>query len=303
MIVMRIIPFEVPTLESLALPPVLAQIADSERGMVLVTGVTGSGKTSTIAALINHINMHAQRHIVTLENPIEFLHPDIHSSVTQRDVGADTEDFKSGLRACLRQDPDVLMIGEMRDVETIDTAIKAAETGHLVLSTLHTADAQSTIHRFVAMFPLDQRDVMRSRLAESLTAVISQRLLPRKSGHGRVVATEVMVVTPAIRDMILDPGRIGEIHDYMAQGRDQYGMQTFDQALAELVLNDEVEFETAKAAASNPADFELKLRMFSRFSALAPDAELPPLPDRPKTPAEAMDVGIHRGSPLDFMSS
>jgi len=263
MVVMRVIPFEVPTFEKLRLPPVLAKVAEAERGMVLVTGVTGSGKSSTMAALVNHINRNENRHILTLENPIEFLHHDIRSSVTQREVGSDTESFKMGLRAALRQDPDVIMIGEMRDAETIDTSMKAAETGHLLVSTLHTPDAQSTILRIMAMFPPDEQDVVRIRLAESLHAVISQRLLPRADGKGRAVAAEVLVVTPAVRDMIADGNRISEIRDYIAEGKEQYGMQTFDQHLAELVTSGEVTFETALEAATNPSDFKLKMQVFS----------------------------------------
>jgi twitching motility protein PilT len=264
MVVMRVIPFEVPTFEKLRLPPVLARVAAAERGMVLVTGVTGSGKSSTMAAMVNYINIHENRHILTLENPIEFLHTDRQSSVTQREIGSDTQDFKMGLRAALRQDPDVVMIGEMRDAETIDTAIKAAETGHLLISTLHTPDAQSTIMRIMAMFPPEEQEVVRIRLSETLHSVVSQRLLPRASGDGRAVAAEILIVTPAVRDMIADGKRIGEIRDYIAEGRDQYGMQTFDQHLTDLVQSGEVTFETAMAAATNPSDFELKMRMFRR---------------------------------------
>ena len=269
MIVMRVIPLEVPTFEKLRLPPVLARVAGAERGMILVTGVTGSGKSSTMAALVNYINQHENRHILTLENPIEFLHTDINSAITQREIGFDTESFKMGLRAALRQDPDVIMIGEMRDAETIDTALKASETGHLLISTLHTPDAQSTILRIMAMFPPDEQDVVRIRLAESLYAVVSQRLLPRKDGKGRAVAAEIMIVTPAVRDMIAE-NRIHEIRDYIADGRERYGMQTFDQHLADLVSSGEVTFDTAMAAATNPSDFQLKLRMFSRESAAVP---------------------------------
>src|SRR3954471_5643356 len=213
MIVMRVIPFEVPTFEKLRLPASMAKVAEAERGMVLVTGVTGSGKSSTMAAMVNYINQHEYRHILTLENPIEFLHTDIQSAITQREIGSDTQDFKMGLRAALRQDPDVILIGEMRDAETVDTAMKAAETGHLLVSTLHTPDAQSTILRVMAMFPPEEQEVVRLRLAESLHAVVSQRLLPRASGSGRVVAAEVMIVTAAIRDLITE-GRVGEIRDF-----------------------------------------------------------------------------------------
>jgi twitching motility protein PilT len=258
-IVMRVIPESVPTVQTLRLPPVLTRIAHTERGMVLVTGVTGSGKSSTMAALVNEINASYEKHILTLENPIEFLHGDLRSSVTQREVGIDTDSFRMGLRAALRQDPDVILIGEMRDAETIDTAMKAAETGHLLISTLHTPDAQSTIMRIVAMFPPEEQAVVRMRLAESLHAVVSQRLLPRKSGQGRVVAAEIMIVTSTIRDLIAE-GNIAEIRDYMADGA-QYGMQTFDQHLTELVNSGEIEFEVAKNAATNPADFELGFRM------------------------------------------
>jgi twitching motility protein PilT len=179
------------------------------------------------------------------------------------------------LRAALRQDPDVIMIGEMRDAETVDTAIKAAETGHLLMSTLHTPDAQSTILRVMAMFPPEEQNVIRIRLAESLFAIISQRLLPRASGKGRAVATEIMINTPAIKDLILEGTRIGEIRDFIAEGRDQYGMQTFDQCLTDLVTSGEVTFDTAKAAASNPSDFELKMTMFSRVSAAVNASTIP----------------------------
>uniref|UniRef100_UPI0037BE901D type IV pilus twitching motility protein PilT n=1 Tax=Gemmatimonas sp. TaxID=1962908 RepID=UPI0037BE901D len=258
-IVMRVIPETVPTVQSLALPSVLTRIAHTERGMVLVTGVTGSGKSSTMAALVNEINASHEKHILTLENPIEFIHNDIKSSVTQREVGIDTDTFRMGLRAALRQDPDVILIGEMRDTETIDTAMKAAETGHLLISTLHTPDAVTTVMRIVAMFPPEEQLVVRMRLAESLHAVVSQRLLPRKSGQGRVVAAEVMINTSTIRDLIAE-GRIAEIRDYIADGS-QYGMQTFDQHLMELVHINVVDFEEAKGAATNPADFELSFRM------------------------------------------
>jgi twitching motility protein PilT len=259
-VVLRLIPGEVPTLARLGLPPVVARIAEAERGMVLVTGVTGSGKSSTLAAMIRHVNERAEKHVVTLENPIEFLHADIRSSVTQREVGVDTDSFRSGLRAALRQDPDVILIGEMRDAETVDTAMKAAETGHLLLSTLHTPDAQSTILRTVAMFPPEEQQVVRMRLAESLHAVVSQRLLPRASGAGRVVAAEVLIVTDAIRELIAE-GRVGEVREYVADGRSQYGMQTFDQHLTELVRAGQVAYDAALAAATRPADFALQFKM------------------------------------------
>src|SRR3954464_6413262 len=263
-IIMRAIPLTVPTFEKLGLPPVMARIAEFERGMVLVTGVTGSGKSRNMAALVDYINARETGHILTLENPIEFLHQDKKCSVTQREIGMDTKDFQMGLRAALRQDPDVILIGELRDAETIDTAMKAAETGHLLMSTLHTPDATSTVLRMMAMFAPEEQEVVRIRLAESLQAVISQRLLPTVSGKGRAVAAEVMIVTPAIRDLIIDGERIGEIKDFIEEGKEQYGMQTFDQCLQDLVMNGDVTFETAKLAASNPSDFELKMTMFSQ---------------------------------------
>lgn len=273
MIVMRVIPFEVPTIEKLGLPDSLERVAEQERGMVLVTGVTGSGKSSTMAALINHINSQMNKHIVTLENPIEFLHRDVNSSVTQREIGPDTESFRMGLRAAMRQDPDVIQIGEMRDAETVDTAMKAAETGHLLISTLHTPDATTTVARIVAMFAPEEQEVARVRLADSLQAVVSQRLLPRADGHGRCAAVEVMVCTEAIRDLIRDRSRVGEIKDYIEEGRDQYGMQSFDQHLMDLVSEGVVTFETAKGAASNPDDFELKQKMLRRLSRKATTIE------------------------------
>ncbi len=260
MIVTRVIPFDVPSFEKLAVPPVLTRIAEAERGMVLVTGVTGSGKSTTMAALINHINQHQNKHVLTLENPIEFLHRDLQSSITQREIGVDTENFGAGLRAALRQDPDVILIGEMRDAETIETAMKAAETGHLLVSTLHTPDAQSTVMRIIAMFPAEEQEIVRVRLAESLHAVISQRLLPRADGKGRVAALEVMLVTETVRELMLDPDRIASIRDFIAEGKEQYGMQTFDQHLEELVRAGTVTYEVALAAASRPSDFQLRVK-------------------------------------------
>ena len=300
MIVMRVIPLQVPTFSQLRLPTVLERVAAAERGMILVTGVTGSGKSSTMAALVNYINQHENRHILTLENPIEFLHSDINSSVTQREIGSDTDSFKMGLRAALRQDPDVIMIGEMRDADTIDTALKAAETGHLLISTLHTPDAQSTILRIMAMFPPEEQEVVRIRLSESLYAVVSQRLLPRMEGTGRAVAAEIMIVTPAIRDMIAQ-NRIHEIRDYIADGKERYGMQTFDQHLADLVHAREVTFETAMSASSNPSDFELKMRMFAR-TAVSAKADPKTLPPDDAPPAAARSE-METMSGFDFMGN
>jgi len=261
MIVMRVIPFEIPTVEELGLPPIVNKLSDHERGLILVTGVTGSGKNSTMAAMINWINQNKKVHIVSLENPIEFLHRDNKASITQRDIGTDTESFTSGLRSVLRQDPDVILIGEMRDRKTIETALKAAETGHLVVSTLHTRNTIQTISRIIAVFPAEEQDMIRIRLSESLQAVISQRLVQKKAS-GRMAAMEIMKVTATIRDCIRDPARLDDISDLIEEGKDHYGSQTFDQHPMDMVNNDVVDFEVAKAAANNPADFDLKMRMF-----------------------------------------
>jgi len=276
MIVMRVIPFDIPTFESLKLPSILTTIAAAERGMILVTGITGSGKSSTMAAILNHINQTNQKHVVTLENPIEFLHRDINSSITQREIGVDTDDFRAGLRAALRQDPDVILIGEMRDVETLETAMKAAETGHLVISTLPTPDAVTTVSRVLAMFPAEEQEIARLRLAETLQAVVAQRLLPRADGHGRAAAVEVLICTAAARDIIRDAGRVAELYDYIREAGEQYGMQTFDQHLMDLVGDEVITYETALAAATKPADFELQMRTLRRRSRTAEPAEAAP---------------------------
>ena len=261
-----------------ALPPewevvVVGAAADGQ-------GDGGGPSPEAQAAMLGYMNQHMRRHIVTLENPIEFLHRDINSSITQREIGMDTDSFQVGLRAALRQDPDVILIGEMRDTESIDIALKSAETGHLVISTVHTRDAASTISRLVAVFPTHEQQMVRMRLAEQLQAVISQRLLPRKDGSGRVLAAEVMVVTGTIRDCILDPARLEEIRDLTAEGRTTYGSQTFDQCLMELVLEDKVTYEVAKAAATNPGDFELKMNMLSgRTPPASPSGAADAMPD------------------------
>jgi twitching motility protein PilT len=262
MIVMRVIPIEIPSLDDLNLPPILAKISNHERGLILVTGVTGSGKSSTMAAMIDWMNEHKNLHIVTLENPIEFLHRDKKCSITQRDIGTDTESFMTGLRAALRQDPDVILIGEMRDRQTIETALKAAETGHLVISTLHTKNAVQTLSRIIAVFEPTEQEMIRIRLSESLQAVISQRLLPLKDRPGRVAALEIMIATGTIRDCLRDPNRLDDIYDLIDEGHSHYGSQTFDQHLIDLVTDGMVDFQVAKAAANNPTDFELKMTTF-----------------------------------------
>ena len=275
MIVMRVISFDVPTFDTLKLPAILPTVAAAERGLILVTGVTGSGRSSTMAAIVNHINQTQYKHVVTLENPIEFLHRDINSSVTQREIGVDTDDVRAGLHAALRQDPDVVMIGEMEDAATIDTALKAAETGHLVISSQHTPDAVSTITRVVSMFPTEEQEVARMRLCEALQAVVSQRLLPRADGHGRVPAVEILICTAVARDLMKDPARMGELHDYIAEAREQHGTQTFDQHLIELVMDEVVTYEAAVAATTNLKDFERQMRDEQR-RARAASAEATP---------------------------
>lgn len=258
-LVMRVIPRHVPTLDDLGLPPVLKKLAREERGLVLVTGVTGSGKSTTLAAMINEINQESRKHIVTIEDPIEFIHEDRLSRVTQREVGADTESFELALRAALRQDPDVILVGEMRDAVTIDTGLKAAETGHLVFSTVHTNDASKTISRIIDVFPADAHNAVRLRLAENLKGTVSQRLLRRSDTQGRVVAMEIMVCTLTAQELIKDPARTSELKDYIERSREMYGTQSFDQHLIELYNAGIISHETAKSAATNPADFERAL--------------------------------------------
>jgi twitching motility protein PilT len=249
MIVMRVIPFAVPTIEELKLPEVTGRLAELDQGLVLVTGVSGSGKTSTVAAMLNHINQNLHRHIVTVENPIEFLHRDVHCSVTQREVGVDTDSFAIGLQSALRQDPDVIVIGEIADSETLDTAIKAAERGHLVLSTLPTPDVISTIQRLHSMFPPVEREIGQMRLSEVLRGVVSQSLLPTRDGEGRIPVVEVLNTTSAARAILRDPERIGALHTVMTEGDDD-GMQTFAQHAEQLVKRKAISTDAAAGFSS-----------------------------------------------------
>lgn len=255
-VVLRIIPFETPTIENLGLPSVLKNISMEERGLVLVTGITGSGKSTTLAAMINHINNKKPCKIVTIEDPIEYLHNEIKASVIQREVGTDTESFSKALRATLRQDPDVILVGEMRDRNTIEIALKAAETGHLVLSTLHTLDAPRSIQRIISVFELSEQKILRERLAATIKAVISQRLLRRADRKGRIAVFEIMRATLTIQSCIKDDKKTATIRDLITSGRDQYGMQTFDQHLMDLYNSKVIDLATAKSAASSAADFE-----------------------------------------------
>jgi twitching motility protein PilT len=266
--VFRVIPFKVQNLDELLLPGVLKKIAMEQRGLVLVTGATGSGKSTTLAAMIDYINSQRTCHIVTIEDPIEYLHRDKKSIVNQREVGFDTEGFDVALKSALRQDPDVILVGEMRDYETIETALTAAETGHLVLSTLHTIDAPETINRIVAVFPPYQQRQIRIQLSSVLKGVVSQRLVPRADGKGRVPAVEVMVSTARTRELMEDKDKTKLLRDTIQQGYVSYGMQTFDQSLMALLKNNLITFEEAIRQASNPDDFKLKMSGISSTSDL-----------------------------------
>ena len=259
-IILRIIPSEMPTIESLGLPKIINKFSEFERGLVLVTGATGSGKTSTLSAIINQINLSRPVHILTIEDPIEFIHQNQVASVSQREIGLDTNNFKDALRSALRQDPDVILVGEMRDLETVDIALKAAETGHMVFSTVHTTDASKTIGRLIAMFPVEEQASLRMRLAEVLQGTISQRLLPRSDGKkGRAAACEIMLATETVKDYIRNPEKTAGLKDVLEKGKSNYGMQTFDQHLIELIQQKAIDMKTALAAASSPADFQRAL--------------------------------------------
>jgi twitching motility protein PilT len=259
-LILRIIPSKVPTIDELGLPEVIRTIANNERGLVLVTGATGSGKSSTLAAMINHVNENRRCHILTIEDPIEFLHQNIQASVSQREIGLDTKDFKVALRAALRQDPDVILVGEMRDAESVDIALKASETGHMVFSTVHTPDAAKTVARLVSVFPAEEQQSVRYRLADNLKASVSQRLVPRAEGKGRVPVCEIMVVTKLVQEYLRNEERTSGIKDVLEKNRTQYGMQAFDQHLAELLKAGQITQETAMQYATNPADLQRALK-------------------------------------------
>jgi twitching motility protein PilT len=264
--VLRVIPFKILSIKELQLPPVLEKIALEERGLILVTGTTGSGKSTTLASMIDHINANETNHIITVEDPIEFLIRDKRSIVNQREVGVDTMSFHLAVKSALRQDPDVVLVGEMRDQETIETALLAAETGHLVMSTLHTLDAGETINRIISAFPPHQQKQIRIQLASVLRAVVSQRLVPRADGKGRVAAVEILKVTGRIKELIEDKDRTKEIPDAIAAGNTTYGMQTFDQSLMQLVRQNLVTYQEALRQASNPDDFALRFQGVSSTS-------------------------------------
>jgi twitching motility protein PilT len=268
-LVLRVIPVRILTIRDLLLPPVLEKISQERRGLILVTGTTGSGKSTSLAAMIDYINSTRTEHIMTIEDPIEFLHRDKKSLVNQREVEVDTKSFAYALRSALRQDPDVILVGEMRDYETIETALTAAETGHLVLSTLHTLDATETVNRIISVFPPHQQKQIRLQLASVLKSVISMRLVPRADGQGRVPAVEVLRSTAYIRDCVENKEKTKLIRDAISAGTSQYGMQTFDQSLHKLYRSDLISFEEALRQASNPDEFKLKVAGIQSTSDMA----------------------------------
>ena len=274
-LVFRVIPMRIPTIEELFLPEVLKKVSMEPRGLILVTGTTGSGKSTTLASMIDNINTNKTDHIMTIEDPIEYLHRDKRSIVNQREIGNDTESFSKALRAALRQDPDVILVGEMRDFETIQTALTAAETGHLVLSTLHTIDATETVNRIISVFPPYQHKQVRMQLASVLKAIISMRLVPKMEGEGRVPAVEVLIATASIKDCILDPDKTKLIPDVITQGALHYGMQTFDQSLFKLYKSELISYEEAMRRATNPDDFALKVKGIHSTSDLSYDEQAP----------------------------
>jgi twitching motility protein PilT len=264
--VLRAIPIAIPSLESLNLPPVLKKLALEQRGLILVTGTTGSGKSTTLASMIDYINENRTCNIITIEDPVEYLHKDKKSLISQREVGFDTLTFGKALTSSLRQDPDVILVGEMRDYETIETALTAAETGHLVLSTLHTLDAAETINRIISVFPPYHQRQVRMQLSGILKGVVSQRLVPRCDAKGRVPAVEIMIGTARIKDCIDDKEKTKQIPDAIAQGFTSYGMQTFDQSLMQLLTKKLISYEEALRQSSNPDDFALKVSGISSTS-------------------------------------
>ncbi len=276
MIVLRVIPFEVPSFEKLGLPASLADVALADRGLVVVTGRRGAGKSSALAGMLHHINQSVNRHIVTLESPIEFLHRDLQSSVTQREVGVDTPTFREGMRAALRQDPDVIVIGDMRDTESMDTALKAVEMGYRVITCLDAVDATSAVQRMIALFPADEQETARLRLAEALHSVIALRAVPRPDGQGRATAMELLLLTPMMRDILIEGTRMGELRELIAGAREQWGMQTFDQHLLELVDANLITADSALAAASRPSEMESKIGHLRRRTPMSTRAVTPP---------------------------
>lgn len=280
-LVFRVIPMRIPTIEELHLPEVIKKLCMEQRGLILVTGTTGSGKSTTLASMIDLINSTRTDHIMTIEDPIEYLHRDKKSIVNQREIGNDTESFSKALRQALRQDPDIILVGEMRDFETIQTSIVAAETGHLVLSTLHTIDATETINRIIAVFPPYQHKQVRMQLSSVLKGIISMRLMPRADGKGRVPAVEVLIATVTIKDCVLDPDKTKMIPDVIEQGALHYGMQTFDQSLFSLFKSGLITYEEALRRATNPDDFVLRVKGIQSTSELSLEEQISMRPEKP----------------------
>jgi twitching motility protein PilT len=295
-LVFRVIPTRIPTIDELNLPEVIKKISMEQRGLILVTGTTGSGKSTTLAAMIDLINTSRTEHVMTIEDPIEYLHRDKKSIINQREIGSDTESFSKALRQALRQDPDIILVGEMRDFETIQTSLVAAETGHLVLSTLHTIDAAETINRIIAVFPPYQHKQVRMQLAAVLKGIISMRLMPKADGKGRVPAVEVLVATATIKDCVLDPDKTKMITDVIQQGAIHYGMQTFDQSLFSLYRTGLITYEEALRRATNPDDFILKVKGIQSTSELSIEEQLAMKPEKPTKPEEKDKMKIERFS-------
>jgi len=281
-IVFRVIQMRIPTVDELNLPEVIKKLSMEQRGLILVTGTTGSGKSTTLASMIDLINTSRTEHIMTIEDPIEYLHRDKKSIVNQREIGSDTESFSKALRQALRQDPDIILVGEMRDFETIQTSLVAAETGHLVLSTLHTIDSTETINRIIAVFPPYQHKQVRMQLSSVLKGVISMRLIPRADGKGRVPAVEVLVATAMIKDCVLDPDKTKSIPDVIEQGALHYGMQTFDQSILGLYKSGLITYEEALRRATNPDDFVLKVKGIQSTSELSLEEQFTMRPEKPE---------------------
>jgi len=299
-LVLRVIPVRISTIRELNLPPVLEQITQERRGLILVTGTTGSGKSTSLAAIIDHVNSSRTEHIMTIEDPIEFLHRDKKSLVNQREVEVDTKSFSYALRSALRQDPDVILVGEMRDYETIETALNAAETGHLVLSTLHTVDATETVNRIISVFPPHQQKQVRLQLGAVLRAIVSMRLVPRKDAQGRVPAVEVLRSTAYIRDCVENKEKTKLIQRAIAAGTSQYGMQTFDQSLYSLYKADLISLEEALRQASNPDEFKLRIAGIQSTSDMATESMQSVL----EQVTAGGDVDPRDpGSPFDFSNS
>lgn len=281
---LRVVPYEPPTIEDLHLPPIVAKLAEEPRGLILVTGPAGAGKTTTLAAMIHHMNQHRNSHVVTIEDPIEYMFEDGQCIITQREIGLDTPSFADALRICLRQDPDVVMVGEMRDVETMRTVLTLAETGHLVLSTLHTITAAETVSRIIAEFPPEYERQIRHQLAQLLRGVISQRLMARADEPGLIPAVEVLIGTLTIQRCIEEPARMGHITEAIAQGRDTYGMQTFNQSVIDYYQRGMVTHEEARRSASSATDFEVEVEKLALSQHVAGRAagRPAPAPGRPR---------------------